>query len=76
MTIKQIDRIKLKIGKYKKALALDKKQWGGDFHDGRGIRYAIPAMYIAIQDYRGGLKYFNWFHMNFPDDSCYPAFFI
>lgn len=74
MTDKQIDRIKLKIDKYKKALALDKKQWGGYYHDGRGIRYLLPALYIQISDFKGGLRYFNWFNKNFPDDSCYPIF--
>lgn len=74
MTDNQIDRIKVKIDKYKKALALDKKQWGGFYHDGQGIRYLIPALYIQIFDYKGGLRYFNWFDKNFPDDSCYPIF--
>ena len=74
MTEKQIDRIKLKIGKYKKALSLDKKHWGGFYHDGQGIRYVIPELYIQISDFKGGLKYFNWFDKNFPDDSCYPIF--
>ena len=72
--MQQIDIIKVKIDKYKKALSLDKKQWGGFYHDGQGIRYVIPALYIQIFDYKGGLKYFNWFDKNFPDDSCYPIF--
>lgn len=74
MTDKQIDRIKVKIDKYKKALSLDKKQWGGFYNDGQGIRYVIPALYIQMLDYKGGQKYFNWFDKNFPDDSCYPIF--
>ena len=74
MTDKRIERIKLKIDKYKKALAIDKKQWGGNYHDGQGIRYIIPELYIQIKDYNSGLKYFNWFKKNFPDDSCYPIF--
>ena len=74
MTEKQIERIKLKIAKYKKALADDKKFWGGYYHDGRGIRYVIPEQYIKIKDYKGALKYFNWFAKNFPDDTCYPIF--
>lgn len=74
MTDKQIDRIKVKIDKYKKALALDKKHWGGYYHDGQGIRYLIPKLYIQISDYEGGLKYFTWFDKNFPYDSCYPIF--
>jgi len=74
MTEKQIERIKLKIAKYKKALADDKKFWGGYYHDGRGIRYVIPEQYIKICDYKGAVKYFNWFAKNFPDDTCYPIF--
>jgi len=74
MTEKQIERVKLKIAKYKKELADDKKFWGGYYHDGRGIRYVIPEQYIKIKDYKGALKYFNWFAKNFPDDSCYPIF--
>ncbi len=74
MTDKQIDRIKLKIDKYKNALALDKKHWGGYYHDGQGIRYLIPKLYIQISDYKAALRYFNWFDKNFPDDSCYPIF--
>ncbi|MDZ4756986.1 MAG: hypothetical protein SGJ10_02450 [Bacteroidota bacterium] len=74
MTDKQIDRVKLKINKYKKLLALDKKHWGGFYHDGQGIRYLIPQLYIQIKDYKGGQKYFNWFDKNFPNDSCYPIF--
>lgn len=74
MTEKQIEKVKLKIGKYKKALAADKRNWGGEYHDGQGIRYIIPALYIKISDYKGGLKYFAWFDKNFPDDSGYPIF--
>ena len=72
MTEKQIERVKLKIDKYKKALAADKRNWGGSYHDGQGIRYVIPAEFIKIADYKGALRYFNWFEKNFPDDSGYP----
>ena len=74
MTDKQIERVKAKIEKYKKALATDKKYWGGQYHDGRGIRYIIPAQFIKIKDYKGGQQYLNWFYKNFPDDSGYPIF--
>ena len=74
MTDKQIERVKVKIGKYKKALAADKKYWGGQYHDGQGIRYIIPEQFIKIKDYKGGQRYFNWFDKNFPDDSGYPIF--
>jgi hypothetical protein len=74
MTEKQIERVKLKIDKYKKALAADKRFWGGEYHDGQGIRYIIPEQFIKICDYKGGLKYFAWFDKNFSDDSGHPIF--
>ncbi|SDY15380.1 hypothetical protein SAMN05444411_1421 [Lutibacter oricola] len=74
MTEKQIERVKNKISKIKKGLAADKKHWGGYYHDGRGLRYLPPELYIKIQDYSGCLRYFNWFNKNFPEDSCYPIF--
>lgn len=74
MTDKKIQKAKAKIEKYKKALAADKKYWGGQYHDGQGIRYLIPELFIKIEDYKGGLKYLNWFNKNFPDDSGYPIF--
>lgn len=74
MTEKQIERVKTKIKKIKAALAADKKRWGGFYDDSRGLRYAPPRLYIQIADFSGGLRYMNWFHKNFPDDSCYPDF--
>ncbi|HJW17411.1 MAG TPA: hypothetical protein VJ499_09825, partial [Flavisolibacter sp.] len=72
MTDKQIEQVRKKIEKYKKALSADKKYWGGYYHDGSGIRYAIPGLFIKILDYKGGLKYLNWFDKNFPDDIGDP----
>jgi hypothetical protein len=74
MTEKQLERIKLKIDKYKKLLAIDKKMWGGQHHDGQGIRYIITTEYIKLKDYKSGLKYLKWFDKYFPDDSGYPIF--
>lgn len=74
MTPKQKDKIVNKIKKIKAALAADKKQWGGYHHDGQGLRYAPPRLYIQLGDFSGGLRYLNWFNKNFPDDSCYPDF--
>lgn len=74
MTEIQIKRIKTRIEKYKKALADDKKRWGGEHHDGRGIRYEITSEYIKLKDYKGGLRYLNWFRKYFPDDAGYPLF--
>ena len=74
MTEKQVERIQNKIKKIKRELAADKKQWGGFHRDSRGIRYLPPALYLKINDYSGALRYFNWFHKNFPDDSGFPIF--
>ncbi len=74
MTPKQQERIKNKIKKIKTALAADKKYWGGEYHDGQGLRYLPPQFYLQLNDYSGGLRYFNWFNKNFPDDCCYPDF--
>jgi len=69
MTAKQEERIRQKIKKLKSALAADKTFWGGYHHDGRGLRYAIPQLYIQLQDYTGAMRYFTWFNKNFPDDA-------
>lgn len=74
MTPKQEERIRNKIKKIKAALAADKKLWGGFHHDGQGLRYAPPRLYIQLGDFSGGLRYLNWFNKNFPDDSGYPDF--
>ena len=74
MTLKQTERIAIKIAKIKKALAADKKRWGGFYDDSRGLRYLVPELYLKIQDYSGALRYFNWFNKNFPEDSGYPVF--
>ena len=74
MTPKQQERIKNKIKKIKAALAADKKRWGGQHHDGQGLRYCPPELYIKLNDFTGGLRYFNWFNKNFPDDSGFPDF--
>lgn len=74
MTPKQQERIKNKISKIKAALAADRKRWGGYYNDGSGLRYMPPRYYIELSDFRGGLRYLNWFKKNFPDDSGYPDF--
>lgn len=74
MTPKQQERIKNKIKKVKVALSADKKRWGGQYHDGQGLRYYPPQLYIELNDFTGGLRYFNWFNKNFSDDSGYPDF--
>jgi len=72
MTPKQQARLQNKIKKIKSALAADKKHWGGYYHDGGGLRYLPPGLYIQLEDYSGGLRYLNWFKKNFPDDA-YPS---
>lgn len=74
MTPKQQERIKNKIKKIKAALTADKRYWGGQYHDGQGLRYIPPQLYIELNDFTAGLRYFNWFNKNFPDDSGYPDF--
>lgn len=74
MTPKQVDRIKNKIAKIKKALAADKRRWGGYYDDSRGLRYLPPGYYLKLQDYTGCLRYYNWFMKNFPGDTGYPLF--
>lgn len=51
MTAKQEVRIRNKIKKIKAALAADKRLWGGFRHDGRGLRYATPLLYIQLSDF-------------------------
>ncbi|MFW2136759.1 tetratricopeptide repeat protein [Chryseobacterium sp. TY4] len=31
-----------------------------------------PQYYIKLADWKGGLRYLNWFYKNFPDDSGFP----
>lgn len=76
MTPKQQERIKNKIKKIKAALAADKKFWGGQYHDGRGLRYLPPQYYLELNDFTGGLRYFNWFNKIFPDDSGHSQFLL
>jgi len=74
MTPKQQERIQSKIKKIKAALAADKRYHGGYYDDSRGLRYLPPRHYIELNDFTGGLRYFNWFKKTFPDDSGFPNF--
>jgi len=74
VTPKQVERIRNKIARIRKELAADKKSWGGYHHDGKGLRYLPPELYIKLKDYKGGLRYLRWFDRTFPDDSGYPIF--
>lgn len=75
MTPKQIERIQSKIAKIKRALAADKRRWGC-FDDSRGLRYLPPALYLKLQDYKGAMRYLNWFHKHFNDDAGFPVFLL
>ncbi len=74
MTPKQEERLRNKIKKIKAALAADKRSWGGYYHDGQGLRYELPSLYLRLKDYTGGLRYMNWFNKNFPEDVGFPDF--
>lgn len=76
MTEKQIERIRTKIARVKRALAADKKRWGGYYEDSAGLRYIAPGLYLKIRDFKGAMNYFRWFAKNFPDDSCYGEFLL
>jgi len=73
MTPLQIQRTQAKIVAIRKALADEKRRYGG-YDDSRGMRYAPPELYVKIQDFKGALVYYRWFDKNFPDDSGEPIF--
>jgi hypothetical protein len=73
MTPKQIEKAKAQIVAIRKAIADEKRQWGG-YHDGRGLRYAPPQYYVKLNDFKGAMTYFRWFQKNFDDDSGEPYF--
>jgi hypothetical protein len=68
------ERIRKKIADIKKALTADKQHWGGYYHDGSGLRYLQPVLYLKLNDYKGAMRYFRWFDKNFPDDCGFPIF--
>lgn len=74
MTPKQEKILRNRIAQIRKKLAADKKHWGGFHHDGGGMRYKPPELFIKLTDYKGGLSYLKWFDKTFPDDSGYPIF--
>ena len=76
MTEKQIERIRVKITRVKRALAEDKKRWGGYYDDSAGYRYVVPGLYLKIRDYKGAMNTFRWFAKHFPDDVCYGEFLL
>lgn len=73
MTPKQTERLQLKIANIKKALADEKRKFGG-YDDSRGLRYLPTRYFVQLADYAGGLKYTKWFSKNFPDDVGFSDF--
>ncbi len=75
MTEKQIERIKKKIRSCRAQLSAEKRKYGA-YDDSRGIRYIIPELYLKLEDYKGCLRYFNWFQKEFIDDCGFPDFLL
>jgi hypothetical protein len=65
--------LKKKIAAVKRALAAEKKKFGG-YDDSRGLRWLPTKYYVQMEDYSGGLAYTKWFSKNFPDDVGFPDF--
>ncbi|MCX6213809.1 hypothetical protein [Spirosoma sp.] len=73
MTPKQAQRLIKKNADIKRALAAEKRRFGG-YDDSRGLRYLPTRYYIQLADYKGGLAYTRWFAKSFPDDIGFPDF--
>jgi hypothetical protein len=73
MTPKQTQRLIKKIADIKRALAAEKRKFGG-YDDSRGLRYLPTRYYLQLADYQGGLTYTRWFAKTFPDDIGFPDF--
>ena len=73
MTPKQSQRLIKKIADIKRALAAEKRTFGG-YDDSRGLRYLPTRYYLQLADYKGGLTYTRWFAKTFPDDIGFPDF--
>jgi len=67
MTEKQIEKLKKTIRSYRAILAGEKRKFGG-YDDSAGRRYDIPFFYMELRDFKGAMRYFNWFEKEFPDD--------
>jgi hypothetical protein len=73
MTPKHVQRLEKKIADIKRALAAEKRLFGG-YDDSRGLRYLPTRYYLQLGDYKGGLAYTRWFAKAFPDDAGFPEF--
>ena len=73
MTEKQIEEIRTKIRSNRARLRAEQKKYGA-CRDGEGKRYYIAELYAKIGDFRGALRYLNWFEEEFPQDIGDPLF--
>jgi hypothetical protein len=73
MTEKQIEKIKAEIRSNRAKLVAERKKYG-DYRDSEGKRYSIAILYAKIGDFKGALRYFNWFDEEFPRDIGDPLF--
>jgi len=73
MTTRQSQQLIKKIADIKRALAAEKRRFGG-YDDSRGLRYLPTRYYIQLSDYKGGLAYTRWFAKTFSDDIGFPDF--
>jgi hypothetical protein len=73
VTPKQADRLRKKITGIRRALAAEKRRFGG-YDDSRGLRYFPTRYYLQLGDFKGGLTYLRWFAKNFSDDAGFPDF--
>lgn len=73
MTEYQIEKIRKQIRSLRAKLLAEKRKHGW-YDDSRGSRFIIPDLYLQIEDYKGALRYFNWFEKEFEMDSGFPDF--
>ena len=75
MTTDQKQQLEQEIKRIMAALADEKSKIGLNW-DRHGLRYLPTALYIKLQDYKGGLAYTQWFEKDFPKDAAISTFFF
>lgn len=75
MTPKQADRLRQQITAIRRALAAEKRRFGG-YDDSRGLRYFPTRYYVQLGDFAGGRTYVRWFAKCFPDDAGFADFLL
>jgi hypothetical protein len=75
MTERQIEKTKKKIRSFRSKLSAEKRVHGW-YDDSAGNRYDIAVLYVQIQDFKGALRYYQWFSKEFPDDVGFPHFHL